>query len=193
MTSILLETPRLILRGFKNEDLEALVAYRSDPEIERYQMWQNYNQAQAKDLISGNKGLDFRQGGRFQIALEYKANKQLIGDLYLRIDESDQRLGEVGYTLAREYQGQGLATEAVQELVTHCFETLKMHRLSATADPRNVPSLKLLERLGFRQEGYFVKSLWFKGEWADDAVYGLLAEEFKHKVITAGIDWSPPH
>ena len=179
MTSALLETPRLILRGFKNEDLEALVAYRSDPEIERYQMWQNYNQAQGQDLISGNKGLDFRQAGRFQLALEYKQTQTLIGDLYLRIDESDHRLGEVGYTLAKQYHKQGLATEAMQALLTHCFETLKMHRLSASADPRNVPSLKLLERLGFRQEAYFVKSLWFKGQWADDVAYGLLKEEFK--------------
>ncbi len=178
MSSILLETPRLLLRSFQDEDLEALMAYRSHPEIERYQMWQNYNQAQAKDLISGNKNLDFRQGGRFQLALEYKQRQELIGDLYLRIDESDHRLGEVGYTLAKNYQRQGLATEAMQALLTYCFETLKMHRLSATADPRNVPSLKLLERLGFRQEGYFVKSLWFKGEWADDMVYGLLREEF---------------
>jgi RimJ/RimL family protein N-acetyltransferase len=179
MSSILLETPRLLLRQFKDDDLEALIAYRSHPEVERYQMWQNYNQAQAKDLISGNNHLDFRQGGRFQIALEYKVSQTLIGDLYLRIDDNDHRLGEVGYTLSTHYQKQGLATEAMQALLTYCFETLNMHRLSATADPRNVPSLKLLERLGFRQEAYFVKSLWFKGDWADDVVYALLHEEFK--------------
>ncbi len=181
MFSLLLETTRLLLRSFKDEDLETLVAYRSHPDVERYQMWQNYNQAQAKDLISGNKHLDFRQGGRFQIALEYKATGELIGDLYLRIDESDHRLGEVGYTLSKDYQRQGLATEAMQALLTYCFETLKMHRLSATADPRNLPSLKLLERLGFRREGYFVKSLWFKDEWADDVLYGLLQEESKRE------------
>jgi RimJ/RimL family protein N-acetyltransferase len=56
---------------------------------------------------------------------------------------------------------------------------LKLHRLSATADPRNLASVKLLERLGFRKEAHFVKSLWFKGEWADDVVYGLLREEWK--------------
>jgi RimJ/RimL family protein N-acetyltransferase len=179
MSIFSLETPRLLLRPFRDNDIEALVAYRSDPDVERYQMWQNYNQAQGKDLISGNKELDFRMGGRFQIALEHKASHRLIGDLYLRIDENDRRLGEVGYTLAKEYQGQGLATEAMKALLKHCFETLKMHRLSATADPRNLPSLRLLERLGFRREAYFIKSLWFKGAWADDVVYGLLSEEFE--------------
>jgi RimJ/RimL family protein N-acetyltransferase len=178
MSSILLETPRLFIRGFRNEDLGALVAYRSDPEVERYQMWQNYNETKGRELIEDNKHIDLSQGGRFQLALEYKANATLIGDLYLRIDDSDKRLGEVGYTLSKHYQGQGLATEAMQALLNHCFTNLKMHRLSATADPRNTPSLKLLERLGFRQEAYFVKSLWFKGEWADDVVYGLLKDEW---------------
>lgn len=178
MSSILLETPRLLIRSFRNEDVSALVAYRSHPEVERYQMWQDYNEAKGKELIENNKLIDFSRGGRFQLALEYKANQTLIGDLYLRIDESDQRLGEVGYTLSPTYQHQGLATEAMRALLTFCFNTLNMHRLSATADPRNLPSLKLLGRLGFRREAYFVKSLWFKGEWADDVVYGLLAEEF---------------
>jgi RimJ/RimL family protein N-acetyltransferase len=184
MDFISLETPRLFIRPFRDNDLEALVAYRSDPEIEKYQMWQNYNHNQAKDLISSNKHHDFNQGGRFQLALEYKQNLTLIGDLYLRIDEDEKRLGEIGYTLSRPYQKQGLASEAVAALLVYCFETLKMHRLSATADPRNIPSLTLLERLGFRREGYFVKSLWFKGEWADDVTYGLLAEEFgKNKEV----------
>lgn len=178
MDIIPVETPRLLMRPFKDEDLEALVAYRSHPEVEKYQMWQNYTREQARDLITSNKHWNFHRGGRFQLALEYKANHELIGDLYLRVDEHDHRLGEVGYTLARPYQGQGLATEAVQALLRHCFKTLNMHRLSASADPRNLPSLKLLERLGFRREAYFVKSLWFKGAWADDVVYGLLAEEW---------------
>ena len=178
MTFTQLETPRLYIRPFKDDDLETLVAYRSHPEVELYQMWQNYNQAQAKDLISSNKYLDFNQGGRFQLALESKLTNKLMGDLYLRIDENDKRLGEVGYTLSRDYQKQGLATEALQALLSYCFEILQMHRLSATADPRNLPSLKLLERLGFQREAYFIKSLWFKGDWADDVVYALLKEDW---------------
>jgi RimJ/RimL family protein N-acetyltransferase len=173
-----LETPRLIIRRFQDSDLNHLVAYRSNPEVERYQMWENYSEAKAQDLIDTVRQKEPGEPEAFQFALEAKASSQLIGDLMLRTEENDKRLGEIGYTLAPHAQGQGLATEAVQALIQYCFETLSMHRLSATADPRNDASLRLLERLGFRREAYFIKSLWFKGDWADDVVYALLRDEW---------------
>jgi RimJ/RimL family protein N-acetyltransferase len=177
-----LETPRLVIRRFQDNDLAKLIAYRADPDVARYQMWETYNETQAKELIGSVKNKEPGEPGAFQFALESKSFGELIGDLMLRADEHDKRLGEIGYTLAKHAQGQGLATEAMQALLKFCFETLSMHRLSATADPRNLPSLKLLERLGFRREAYFVKSLWFKGEWADDVVYALLKEGWlKHQ------------
>jgi RimJ/RimL family protein N-acetyltransferase len=175
-----LETPRLILRRFRDDDLTSLVAYRSDLRVAEYQMWESYDEAKGRDLIEGVKDKSPGDGGYFQFALEHKATGQLSGDFMLKTQE-DKRLAEIGYTLAPAFQGKGLATEAATAVIDYAFHVLKMHRLSATADPRNMASIKLLERLGFRKEAHFVKSLWFKGAWADDVVYGLLEEEWLAK------------
>jgi RimJ/RimL family protein N-acetyltransferase len=176
-----LETPRLILRRFRDDDLTALVAYRANPEVSRYQMWESYDEVKGRELLEKVKGKNPGDTGYFQFALEYKTTGELIGDLMIKTDEQDKRLAEIGYTLAHAFHGKGLACEAATALIDYAFNTLKMHRLSATADPRNLASLKLLGRLGFRKEAHFVKSLWFKGDWADDVVYGLLEEEWPAK------------
>ena len=58
------------------------------------------------------------------------------------------------------------------------FRVMGKHRIYASVDPRNLPSIKLLERIGMRKEALFKKSLWFKGAWADDLIYAVLDEEW---------------
>ncbi|MEI7530117.1 MAG: GNAT family protein, partial [Elusimicrobiota bacterium] len=94
------------------------------------------------------------------------------------------RQAELGYTLAPEHQGKGYATEAVVRVVEYLFK-LKKHRITATADPRNTPSIKLMERLGMRKEGHFKKSFWTGKAWADDVAYALLREEWRGAVSAA--------
>jgi RimJ/RimL family protein N-acetyltransferase len=173
-----LETSRLILRRMREDDLTALVAYRNDPRVAEYQAWESYDEIKGKELITDKNPGD---PGYFQFALEYKATGLLVGDFMLKTQD-DKRLAEIGYTLAYTFQGQGLASEAATAVIDFAFNTLNMHRLSATVDPRNLASVKLLERLGFRKEAHFVKSVWFKGAWADDVVYGLLEREWKNKL-----------
>ncbi len=175
-----LETPRLILRRIREDDLAALVAYRNDLRVAQYQMWESYDEIKAKELITDKNPGD---EGYFQFALEHKATGELVGDFMLRTQE-DKRLAEIGYTLAHAFHGKGLAREAATAVIDYAFSILKMHRLSASVDPRNLASLKLLEHLGFRKEAHFVKSLWFKGDWADDVVYALLEKEWQTKKLS---------
>jgi RimJ/RimL family protein N-acetyltransferase len=64
-----------------------------------------------------------------------------------------QGRAEIGYSLDPKFQGQGLASEALRLALAHAFDTLRYRRVEADVDPRNVPSCRLLERLGFRLEG----------------------------------------
>jgi RimJ/RimL family protein N-acetyltransferase len=65
------------------------------------------------------------------------------------------------------------------EIIDYIINHLNKHRIIASIDPRNNDSIRLIERLGFRKEAYFIKSLFFHGEWADDLIYAILAEEWK--------------
>jgi RimJ/RimL family protein N-acetyltransferase len=69
--------------------------------------------------------------------------------------------------------------EALEAVLEYVFERLGKRRVYGSVDPRNVRSLKLLERAGMRQEAYFRESLWFKGAWADDVICAMLASEWR--------------
>ena len=96
----------------------------------------------------------------------------------MKVDRGDARQAEIGFTLSRAYQGQGYATEAVSRLLDYAFGEMGLHRVVAITDQRNEPSFGLLERLGMRREGSFVRNAWFKGEWASEYLYAVLGEEW---------------
>lgn len=87
-------------------------------------------------------------------------------------------------TIAQEFQRRGFAAEALSLLLNALFVDLGKHRVFASIDPRNVASQGLVEHLGMRKEAHMVKSLWFKGEWVDDVVYAILAEEWRDRKCT---------
>ncbi|MEI8411361.1 MULTISPECIES: GNAT family N-acetyltransferase [unclassified Kribbella] len=169
-------TERLGLRRFTTADAEAFAAYRSAPEVARYQSWDApVSLADALELVQ-----DFEQGdpavpGWFQYAIDLDG--VLIGDLGLNLHDNLMQ-AELGFTLSPAYQGNGYATEAVRGLLDHLFIERNLHRVSAECDARNTASARLLERVGFRQEGLRRANSWFKGEWTDDLLFGLLRTDY---------------
>ena len=92
---------------------------------------------------------------------------------------------EIGFTIAPNHQHNGYGSEAVTRILTYLFYELTKHRVIATVDPDNQASRSLLEKLGFKQEAHFRKSLFFKGEWVDDVVYAMLREDWKLSMASA--------
>ncbi|WP_433057965.1 GNAT family N-acetyltransferase [Dactylosporangium sp. CS-033363] len=174
----MLQTERLLLRPFRAADAPALSAYRSDPEVARYQGWDApYPLESALAFVAGLDGRDPRGEGWYQWAVETRDGGTMIGDVGVnRHDEGRQ--AEIGFTLAREHQGRGYAAEAVGRVVHHLLAEEGLHRVHASVDARNAPSARLLERLGFRREGLELQSQWWKGEWTDDLRYAVLASEW---------------
>lgn len=178
MFRVLLETSRLVLRRFGPGDEAAFAAYRSDPEVARYQSWDTpFALADAERFVAELSSADPRELGWFQYAIERRDEPGLIGDVGVcRSDEGRQ--AELGFTFAPAHQGRGYAREAVTRIVEFLLVEEGLHRLTAGADGRNVRSARLLERVGFRREGYLIASTWIKGEWTDDLLFGLLATEW---------------
>lgn len=172
--TVFFETPRLIARRFDPRDLAPFTAMRADPEVARYQNWDSFTEADGRKFLADIAMAEPGAPGWFQFALEERGTGHFIGDCGLRTMENDTRLGQIGYTIARQHWNQGFASEAVRGLVSFAFASFPFHRITASADPRNTGSCRVLEKAGFAKEAHFVKSEWFKGEWADDAVYALL-------------------
>jgi len=178
-TFINLETPRLILRRFRDSDLASFMAYRNDREIARYQSWESITRTEAAKFIAQqSRHRPGIPGKWFQFAAEAKAGGDLAGDCALLVIKTTPRIGEIGYTFAREYQHSGLATEAARAVIDFAFGSLALNRVIATTDCRNAASVKLMERIGMRREGHFIHNAWFKGEWCDEYQYSVLREHW---------------
>ena len=175
----LFETARLRARPFTKNDVEAFVAYRQDPEVARYQTWSEYTIDQGRELVASMEQLRPGIPGEwYQIALQEQDIAGLVGDLALKVDASEPREAEIGFTLAPDQQGKGYATEAVRGLLDYTFATLGLHRVIAVTDALNAPAAALLERIGMRREGHFIDNVFFKGAWGSEFLFALLDNEW---------------
>ena len=172
-----LVAPRVELRWLEDGDAPALFALFSDPEVMRYWSWLPFtDRVQAQRLLEDIRG-HFRARTLFQWGIVHDGH--LIGTTTLFHLDHANRHAEIGFALARAHWGRGLASEAVSTLVGFAFETLGLHRLEAGADPRNDGSIRLLERQGFRREGYLRERYHVGDEVQDDVLFGLLRPEWR--------------
>ncbi len=173
-------TPRLRLRPLEGRDAAALSGYRSDPEVAHFQSWQPpYSEAQALRLIEEMHGRSLSDEGWTQVAVADLKTDELLGDIGFR--RFEPRQAELGFTLSRAHQGQGLMREALEALISEVFGTLNLHRIAANTDARNLASQKLLTRLRFRLEGVLVQSWWENESWYDEHLYALLHSDWHAK------------
>ena len=145
-----LVTERLLLRRSRPEDAEAISAYRTDPDVSRYQGWDRTDPDGVRGTIVEMTGrAPGEPGGWVQFSVEERAGGQLVGDVGLNpLDE--QGVIEIGYTLAPRFQGNGYATEAVGALIAYAFDVLGADVVRAYAAAENAASIRLAERVGLR-------------------------------------------
>jgi RimJ/RimL family protein N-acetyltransferase len=173
-----IESKRLVIRRLRDDDVDTLVSYRNLPQVAWMQLWESYSAEEARGLVNSCNLMEpFTAGNWFQFGVTLKGSDDLIGDLYFKLDGAGKQ-AEIGFTFAPTFQGRGLATEAVKALLNHAFTNEGMHRVYGSTDPRNTPSIRLMKRLGMRQEAHHLEALWFKGAWADDVVFAILAREW---------------
>jgi RimJ/RimL family protein N-acetyltransferase len=144
--------PRVTLRRLRAGDLPAFQAYRHDAEVGRYQGWEPIPDAEALAFLTEMEQAPFGQPGEWlQIAIADRADDMLLGDVGLYTMAAG-REAEFGITLARAAQGRGLAEEAARALIDGLREHTAMRRVIAITDVRNIPSARLLRRLGMTLE-----------------------------------------
>jgi RimJ/RimL family protein N-acetyltransferase len=171
---VTLETARLRLRPMGESDIQAHFAVFADPEVARYwsrEPWTELAQAEESIKAIMAAGAD---GSEARFGIELKSSGELIGNVGLHHFFEQNRRCEIGYALASAYWGQGIATEALRAAIRHGFDALDLNRIEADIDPRNIGSARVLEKLGFRKEGYMPERWIVFGEFADTVNYGLL-------------------
>lgn len=168
------------MRRMEHSDAENVLRYRADPVANRFQGWVPGSIDDVHEFMDTRVSPVFDKTGTWsQLVIILSAEKRIIGDVGVHFLEPDGRQVELGYTLDKNYQGMGFATEALKGIIGYLFCHMGKHRIIFSMDPRNDRSVAMAERLGLRKEALFRQSIFFKGEWTDDLVYGILKEEWK--------------
>jgi RimJ/RimL family protein N-acetyltransferase len=171
---------RLLLRPLSQSDVQDLVEYRSIPEVCRYVPFEPQSTEDVVTRINGAWGRRELEdeGESITLGAELLDSGRIIGDVMIRLLSVEHSCGEIGYVFSPAYAGRGYATEAAHAGLHLAFDDFALHRVIARIDPRNTASARLLSRLGMRQEAYLRQNEWFKGEWADEIDFAMLAEEW---------------
>ncbi len=163
--------PGGLLRRLRKGDLAAFQTYRAIPELGRFQGWSPMSDAEAVAFLAdmGEAPL-FTPGDWVQLGIAEPEADQLVGDIGIFL-AADGLTGEVGFTLAPAAQGRGMATAAVREALQLLFGLTSVRQVRGITDSRNLASIRLLERVGFRH--HESRSTVFRGEPCSEEDYVL--------------------
>ncbi|WP_126650580.1 GNAT family N-acetyltransferase [Chryseobacterium aureum] len=176
-----LYTERLLLRDITLDDQQDIFNYRSDAEANQFQGWIPETLEEVERFIQRNNKEFNQPESWYQLLITDKETKAVIGDIGVHFIGEENVQAEFGITINTSFQGKGYASEAIKAVIDHLFNDLHKHRITASVDPDNTPSIQLMERIGLRKEGHFVKSLFWKNNWVDDVIYAVLREEWPAK------------
>jgi len=149
-TSILRQSNAIALRRLSPDDLSPYQAYRTDPEVGRFQSWERQTDEQATRFLTAMNTLDpvLSAGQWGQIGVALTASNTLIGDMGLFLAQ-DSVEAEIGITIARQHQRQGHAVTAMRMAIDLVFTNSPATRIICGADSRNNASLAMIRKLGF--------------------------------------------
>src|SRR3954465_6427006 len=129
-----------MLRQFRGDDAATLAAYRSDPDVARYQSWEApFPLDEAESMVRELADADPTSPGWFQYAIVSVADDIHIGDVGVNLHENRMQ-AEIGFTIAPRYQGKGFGSEAVLGVLAALFGERGLQRVSAECDARNTAS-----------------------------------------------------
>ncbi len=173
-------TERLALRPYEEGDLDALADMLRMPEVVRYLYWDVKSREEAAEMLTRRTtcGAIREVGDWLVLAVTLRESGTVLGDVILKWESQEHRQGEIGFVFHPDHHGKGYAAEASRVVLRLGFEDLGLHRIVGRCDARNSASAGLLRRLGMRPEAHLRQNEWVKGEWTDELIFAMLAEEW---------------
>jgi RimJ/RimL family protein N-acetyltransferase len=182
MSTLVIETERMILRPLALTDVDDLLEYQSHPEIVRYIPWPERTREQvieaAEKTIATGK-FDLKEDGDYIVLVWELKNGKVIGQSNMGLRSARDKCSDIGWVTHQDFQRQGFAFEAIYALMKYAFENFPLHRIIADIDSRNPESAAMAEKLGMRREGEFKDAEFFKGDWCSMWLYAILKSEFE--------------
>ncbi len=174
-----LATERLVLRPIRREhDLAALYSLFADVKVARYTDTGPFTSvSEAVEVMDWIEQIYQEQRG-MRWAITIKDGDVLVGTCGFNVWERRNNVAEIGYDLAHRYWGRGLMTEALTAMIEFGFREMALHRVEADVTVGNDASARVLEKLGFHEEGLLRQRGYWRGEYHDLRFFGLLRPEW---------------
>jgi ribosomal-protein-alanine N-acetyltransferase len=173
MKHSVLEGERILLRPVGLADAANMFEYASDEGTTRFVFETHRDLAMTEEAIANY----FMAAPAGKYALVVKDTKKMIGTIDIRPNLAD-RIAELGYTLNKDYRGNGYMTEAGKLITALAFDVLELEKVFAMHDILNPASGEVMKRIGMQPEGILRRHKIFKGRSCDMAYYGILKEEY---------------
>jgi RimJ/RimL family protein N-acetyltransferase len=167
--------PRVLLRPWRADDVEAVLAACQDPETQRWtQVPVPYGRADAEDFVCRAAPSTWAEGGAL-FAVEARDGGALVGSIGLF--NLRDGFAEAGYSCAPGHRGRGFTAEALRILCAWAFDEVGLRRVELHIDPDNAGSRRVAESAGFRVEGLLRQRFLHRGQPTDMLLYSLLATD----------------
>jgi ribosomal-protein-alanine N-acetyltransferase len=152
-TSIVCETPRLLLRKFNEGDVDPLLGFRGDPEVMRFSITEPETREEIQTKYLPSCLRRYSRDGLGQWAVVRKSDGICVGECGICAQEVDgEREFEISYRLRRDCWGIGLATEAARACRDYGFKKAGLHRLISIIESGNAASIRVAEKMGMTLE-----------------------------------------
>lgn len=178
-----IETERLLLRRFNNDDAEAMFKnWQSDFKVTEFLRWKTaVDISEAEQIIlewvKGYKNLDF-----YQWAIVLKAIEEPIGSISVVGKNEDLDIVHIGYCIGSKWWHQGFTTEAFKAIISFLFEEVGANRIESQHDPHNPNSGRVMKKCGLKYEGTLRQADWSNKGIVDACMYSLLKSEWNTEI-----------
>ncbi|HZO71790.1 MAG TPA: GNAT family N-acetyltransferase [Ktedonobacteraceae bacterium] len=182
-----IETARLLLRDFTEDDLSAVYAFDSDPELKRYRGGGKATEEETRGFIQKTQHwLKQEPRSTYALALVLKERAEIIGVICLTITWRERGEAELWYRLSRTFWNQGYITEAASAMLAFGFIDLQLHRIWAMCHPDNTGSWRVMEKIGMSYEGRMRENFPNEdGTWRDSLLYAIIDHAWRSKQNTS--------
>ena len=174
-----LETERLIIREFNENDFISVHAYASKPEVTMYVPFGPNNETDTQTFLKKVVYYQIQNPRHdYEFAVILKQSNNLIGSCGIHITSINNMEGSIGYCYDKQYWGNGYAYEAAKAILNFGFTKLGLHRIFATCHPDNIGSARVMEKIGMQKEGRLREHKFQRGNWRDSFIYSILDYEY---------------
>jgi ribosomal-protein-alanine N-acetyltransferase len=161
------------------DDLEDMFAYSSDEETTRFLRWGPHKTLAETESYLREVLRQYERDQDGPWGVEHRQSSRLIGAIHLMAINAQHSKAEIGFVLSRSYWNKGLMFEALARVLEYAFESIGLNRIEGFCLVENRAGMRVMEKVGMKQEGVLREHLFQKRAFRDFCLYAMLKRDYQ--------------